>query len=325
MIICRTPLRVSFVGGGSDLPSYYNKNHGSVLSMAINKYVYVSVNKSFSNKVRVAYSKVEECSEFAQVSHPLVRNSAKLLGVLSGYELTSTADIPGAGTGLGSSSSFTVGLLNALNTYRGQVLTKEELANLACQVEIDMCGEPIGKQDQYAAAMGGLNTFKFFSDQSVETQKLEMDPFYERLLLSSMLVFYTGTTRSAASVLKEQNTDTLAGKKDKILSKMVELVQTFSDALRDGDIDSCGKILDLNWDLKKRLSSNITNSNVNEIYNEGMAAGALGGKLLGAGAGGFMLFIAPQSRHIDIKRRLKKLTQQFWSIDKTGTSIIYQS
>ena len=325
MIISRTPLRVSFVGGGSDLPSYYSKNHGRVLSMAINKYVYVSVNKSVSENVRVAYSKVEECREFAQVAHPLVRNSAELLGVTGGYEITSTADIPGTGTGLGSSSSFTVGLLNALNTYRGQVLTKEKLANLACHVEINMCDEPIGKQDQYAAAMGGMNTFEFFSDQSVKTQKLEIDQLYEHLFLSSILVFYTGTTRSAASILREQNADTLAGKKDKILSQMAELVEPFGVALRDGDFSSCGQLLDLNWQLKRQLSSNISNSNIDEIYNEGLAAGALGGKLLGAGAGGFILFIAPQSKHTEIARRLNKLTQQFWSIDKTGSSIIYKS
>lgn len=325
MIISRTPLRVSFVGGGSDLPSYYLEHGGRVISMAINKYVYVGVNKSFSDSVRVAYSKVEECQNFENVQHPLVRNCAKLLELETGLEITSTADIPARGTGLGSSSSFTVGLLNALSAYRGKLVPKEDLAESACKVEITMCGEPIGKQDQFAAALGNVNIFNFNTDNSVDNQRVEVSPFNENLFLGSMLVFYTGVTRSASSVLADQNANTASGAKLRDLKRMVELVEPFSNAMSEGDIKQCGEILDLNWNLKKNLSKFVSNPFIDEIYEEAMSAGALGGKLLGAGAGGFMLFLAPQSEHHAIAQRLYKLKQQFWGLDRAGTSIIYQS
>ncbi len=325
MIISRTPLRVSFVGGGSDLPSYYLENGGSVISMAINKYVFVSVNKSFSQSVRVAYSKVEECQNFEKVQHPLVRNCAKLLELETGLEITSTADIPAKGTGLGSSSSFTVGLLNALSAYKGQLVPKEELAEIACEVEITMCGEPIGKQDQFAAALGNVNILNFNTDNSVNAERVDLSPFIEHLFLGSMLIFYTGVTRSSSSVLAEQKANTSSGKKSKDLKRMVELVEPFKNALLEGDIKQCGEILDLNWNLKKNLSKFVSNPFIDEIYQEAMSAGALGGKLLGAGAGGFMLFLAPQSEHYAIAQRLCKLKQQFWGLDRTGTSIIHQS
>jgi D-glycero-alpha-D-manno-heptose-7-phosphate kinase len=325
MIISRTPLRVSFIGGGSDLPAYYRNYGGRVVSMAVNKYVYVSVNKSFSNNVRVAYSTVEEHDTFCKVNHPLVRNSARLLGFQTGLEITSTADIPAKGTGLGSSSAYTVGLLNALSNYRGIGRSKSELAEFACQVEIEMCQEPIGKQDQYAASFGGLNIFSFEAGGSVKQDALDIDPFNMNEFLKSVLVFYTGITRSAASVLGDQVGNTQSGSKDHILREMVELVSPFAEALISGDIDQCGQILDANWKLKKELSNKISNDIIDEIYDEAIAAGAVGGKLLGAGAGGFMMFIAPPSKHRSIANRLKKLKQQFWDIDRTGTSIIHQS
>ena len=324
MIVSRTPLRISFVGGGSDLPSYYRNNIGSVISMAIDRYVYVSVNKSFSDSVRVAYSRVEECAKFTDVQHPLVRNAAKLLGLKSSLEITSTADIPSQGSGLGSSSSYTVGLLNALSTNQGVIRRKEELAELACTIELEMCGEPIGKQDQFAAALGGLNVFKFLSDNSVEQIEVNLPTFKETQFLNSMLIFYTGKTRRASNVLKEQNLNTLSGKIDTNLSEMVKLVDSFSRALENGDTQACGEILGYNWELKKSLSQKITNQYIDEIYDEAMVAGAWGGKLLGAGAGGFLLFLAPPSKHLAIVERLHKLKQQFWKIDHSGSAIIYQ-
>ncbi len=325
MIISRTPLRISFVGGGSDLAGYYRNHGGRVISMAINKYVYVSVNKSFSNTVRVAYSTVEEHENFELVNHPLVRNSAALIGLKTGLEITSTADIPAKGTGLGSSSSYTVGLINALSNYSGTARTKAELAEFACKVEIEMCQEPIGKQDQYAASFGGLNIFDFQTNGAVKRTQLKIDPFNLNLFLNSILIFYTGITRSAASVLLEQSADTQRGSKDTALHEMVELVVPFAEALASGDINECGRILDANWQLKKGLSNKISNHIIDELYEVATSAGAVGGKLLGAGAGGFMLFLAPQHKHREIVRQLKGLQQQFWSIDYAGSTIIHQS
>lgn len=325
MIITRTPLRISFVGGGSDLPSYYKNGVGSVISMAINKYIYVSVNKSFSNSVRVAYSIVEECANFQEVRHPLVRNSAKRLNIFDGLEVTSTADIPAKGTGLGSSSAFTVGLLNALNTYKAAVHSKTELAKLACEVEIDMCHEPIGKQDQYAAAFGGINVFSFYKNGNVTRKTIEPNPFNLKQFLDSILIYYTGLTRRAESVLDDQNTKTLNGDNDAILSQMVDLVEPFTASLVSGDVRQCGEILDANWQLKKGLSNKISNDLIDEIYLEAISAGACGGKLLGAGAGGFLLFLAPPEKHRSISERLGKLQQHFWNIDTLGTTVIHHS
>lgn len=325
MIITRTPLRVSFVGGGSDLPSYYMNHGGSVISMAINKYVYVSVNKSFSDSVRVAYSVVEECNSFEEVNHPLVRNCARLLCLTDGLEITSTADIPAKGTGLGSSSSYTVGLLHALSTYQGSGSSKAELAELACKTEIELCGEPIGKQDQYAASFGGINIFNFQQDGKVDREVVDVAPFDLNEFMNSMLIFYTGITRSASNILRDQTASTLSGSKDSILGEMVALVRPFSASLSSGDVYQCGKILDANWQLKKSLSKKITSDFINEVYDEAIAAGAIGGKLLGAGAGGFMMFLAPPSKHRSIAMRLGKLKQQYWGVDLLGTSVIHQS
>lgn len=325
MIISRTPLRVSFVGGGSDIPAYYQNCGGRVISMAIDRYVYVSVNKSFSNQVRVAYSTVEEHDTFEHVAHPLVRNSTALLGIETGLEITSTADIPAKGTGLGSSSAYTVGLLNALSHYCGAGRSKSELAEFACRVEIDMCQEPIGKQDQYAASYGGLNSFKFNTDGSVTQETVSINPFSLNEFLSSLLVFYTGITRRASSVLSSQVEQTKRGNNNVILKEMVDLIPAFLDGLASGDFNTCGQILDTNWRLKKTLSNGISNHIIDEIYQEALLAGALGGKLLGAGAGGFMIFIAPRSKHKSIVDRLCNLNQQFWTLDHVGTSILHQS
>ena len=325
MIITRTPLRVSFVGGGSDLPSYYKSHGGCVISMAINKYVYVSLNKSFSNSVRVAYSVVEERNSFDEVNHPLVRNCTRLLNVVDGLEITSTADIPAKGTGLGSSSSYTVGLLHALSNYQGSGFSKAELAELACKIEIEMCDEPIGKQDQYAASFGGINIFEFQRDGTVDRQAIEITPFDQNAFLNSMMIFYTGLTRSASSILSDQTANTLSGSKDTTLREMVGLVRPFAASLSGGDVYQCGKILDENWKLKKSLSNKISNDFIDEVYDEAIAAGAFGGKLLGAGAGGFMMFLAPQSKHRSIAMRLSKLKQQYWGLDIFGTSIIHHS
>lgn len=323
MIITRTPFRLSFVGGGSDLPSYYKNSMGSVISVAINRYMYVSVNRSFSKSIRLAYSKVEICQEFSELRHPLVRESANLMGFNDHVEITSTADIPSVGSGLGSSSAFTVGLLNALAHYRGHPRSKKELADLACQVELEYCNQPIGKQDQFATSFGGCNMFNFNTDGSVERIKVEIPNSAESRFLNSLLVFYTGVPRSAASVLSSQDETTKLGINNSALTEMVKLVPDFRDHLCKGNIKECGQILHNNWMLKKTLASNISNDTIDEIYQEGLNAGAFGGKLLGAGNGGFIIFMAPPEQHEYIKSRLHKLESHKWALDKCGSKVIY--
>jgi len=323
MIITRTPFRLSFVGGGSDLPSYYMNEMGSVISIAINRFMYVSVNTSFSKSIRLAYNRVEQCKKLLDVKHPLVRESANLIRFDDYVEITSTADIPSEGSGLGSSSSFTVGLLNALTNYQKKPRSKYELAELACKVEIEYCNQPIGKQDQFAASFGGCNLFKFHSDGSVEPVKVDIPPFAETRFLNSLLVFYTGTPRNASSVLDSQDKATKLGLNTSVLKEMVGLVPEFREHFCKGNVEEYGQILHTNWMLKKTLSNNISNNVIDEIYQEGIRGGALGGKLLGAGNGGFIIFIAPPESHNSIKKRLSKLKQETWSIDKLGTTVIY--
>jgi D-glycero-alpha-D-manno-heptose-7-phosphate kinase len=301
MIISRAPLRMSFVGGGSDLPSFYRKYGGAVLSTAIDKYVYVSVNRKFDDGIRLAYSKVEEVDRLDQIEHRLLRKTFELLGIDGGVEVTTTADIPSRGTGLGSSSTFTVGLIQAMEAYLGRHASAPDLAERSCHIEIDLCGEPIGKQDQYAAAFGGLNVIEFRQDDSVNVVPIIMSADQRALLQDRILVFYTGITRRASGILAEQNRE-VASDTDKqaAMRRMVDLVSIARDALCRGDLDSFGAILDENWALKKTMAGGITTSAIDDFYSAGISAGAIGGKLLGAGAGGFMMFYAPVERHEEI-------------------------
>lgn len=324
MIITRTPLRISFVGGGSDLPSFYRAHSGAVVSAAINKYVYINLHKSFSDGVRVAYSRVEEVKKFSEIEHAIVRNSAELLDIHKGLEITSIADIPSSGSGLGSSSSFAVGLLNAFNIQKGNSLSKIELARQACIVEIDKCGEPIGKQDQFAAACGGINIFRFQKNDDVVQNTLDVSDELEHLLFSNLLIFYTGQTRSASKILKIQDQNNVYQKNINTLKRMMSLVDPFADALLAKDINVCGDILHENWLLKKTLSKGVSNPVIDEIYDRALGAGALGGKLLGAGGSGFMAFIVPLERQQSVSDELSKLRRVFWGLDRAGSTIIHR-
>ena len=305
MIISRTPLRVSFVGGGSDLPSFYRRHGGAVLSTAIDKYIYVSVNRKFDGGIRVAYSKTEEVDRLEAVEHPLVRATMEVLDIRGGVEITSTADIPSRGTGLGSSSAFTVGLIQVLSAYLGRYVSADDLGRLSCEIEIERCGEPIGKQDQYAAAYGGLNLIEFNPDDSVNVMPLILPRTLRETLEQRTLVFYTGISRSASNILAEQSA-TVANDatKQAVLKRMVALTYQLRDELQQGRLDSMGDILDENWSLKKSLAAGITSNVIDDWYAVAKAAGALGGKLLGAGAGGFLMFYAPVERHEEIARAL---------------------
>jgi D-glycero-alpha-D-manno-heptose-7-phosphate kinase len=315
---------MSFVGGGSDLPAYYRKFGGAVLSTSIDKYVYVTVNKKFDNGIRVAYSKNEEVESVEDVEHNLVRNTLNLLNIKGGIEITSVADIPSKGSGLGSSSSFTVGLLNVLHAYNNKFISKKLLAELSCKVEIDICAEPIGKQDQFAAAFGGLNLYKFNEDDSVEVMPIITNKKTIDLIEKNIIVFYTGITRSASSILAEQSKLMDSDKnKQNILKEMVNLTFDLYNDLQKDNISNFGKILHESWNLKKSITTQISNNFIDDIYNLGILAGAEGGKLLGAGNGGFIMFYAPSDKHEDIRKRLSSYKEVRISFEKEGSKIIY--
>lgn len=324
MIISQTPLRVSLLGGGSDLPSYYRRNGGAVLSAAIDQSVYVTVSRKFDDAVRVSYSRTEEVANAAQIEHPLVRESLALLGIEGGIEITSVADIPARGTGLGSSSSFTVGLLNALHAYSGRYATAARLAEESCQVEIERCNEPIGKQDQYAAAFGGFNFIRFHPDDSVDVKKVLCAPSLIADLQSRLLFFYTGLTRSASSLLRQQSADVATpGPKSDAIGELVRLAEAAFADLCAGNVSSLGAMLHAAWQAKKQLVSGVTCDVIDEAYQAAIDAGAEGGKLLGAGGGGFLLFLASPARHESIRNALRPLRETPFRFAPHGSRIIF--
>ena len=324
MIISRTPLRMSFAGGGSDLPAYYREFGGAVVSTAIDQYVYVNVNKKFDDGIRVGYSKNEEVSFVKEIAHPLVRSALEYLQIPGGVEITTIADIPSSGTGLGSSSSFTVGLLHALHEYRSKKVDAKILAQEACHIEIDLCKEPIGKQDQYAAAFGGFNLIEFHPNETVTVTPIECRAQTLQALQENLLVFYTGKTRSASNLLKEQSAEMARSEqKQKTMHQMVQLARDLSHELAADRLDAMGEILHAGWMLKKSLVPGISESEIDRWYDAGIAAGAQGGKILGAGAGGFLLFYAPKERHLAIAAALSGLKRVPMTFDHLGSQIIF--
>ena len=323
MIISKTPLRMSFAGGGSDIPSYYRQEGGAVLSTSIDKYMYVTVNKKFDGDIRLSYSITEDVDKVDQLKHPIVRNTLNLLNISGGIEIASMADIPSKGSGLGSSSSYTVALLHALYAYQGNYIAKSELGRLASYIEIDLCGEPIGKQDQYAASFGGLNLIKFHTDDSVSVEPIICKPEVVNKVEESIIVFYTGRTRSASKVLEEQSNNMNNAGKRALMKEMVQSAYDMKEILEIGDIDSFGPLLDKNWRLKTQMATGITNPQIDLWYQSGMKAGAKGGKILGAGDGGFLMFFAPIEKHNSIIGAMKGLKEVPVSFDKNGSQIIF--
>ena len=321
MIITKTPFRVSFCGGGSDMANFYEKYGGCVLSTSINKYCYISIHPYFNeNQTVLKYSENELVDSPNQIKHRIFRQVLTDMGI-HGVEISSTADIPG-GTGLGSSSTFTVGLLNTLNCYKGKFVSKDKLAKLACEVEIEKLGNPIGKQDQYGAALGGLNFIKFNQDGSVSHEPILMAGKTYKELQKNLLMFYTGTTRSANTILAEQTKNITSEDKARNLLKMCGLAKDMKVALENNDISSFGKILDEGWQLKKELASGIANPAIDEAYEIAMKNGALGGKLLGAGGGGFLLFYCEEEKQDQLKKAIG-LRELDFSFERDGTSVIY--
>jgi D-glycero-alpha-D-manno-heptose-7-phosphate kinase len=323
MIVSKTPLRMSFVGGGSDLPAYYQEEPGAVLSTSIDKYMYICVNRKFDGRIRVSYTRTEDVDNPSQVEHPLVREALALTGIAGGIEIASMADIPSRGSGLGSSSTYTVGLLNALHAYKNQFVSKQALAQMACDIEIRRCGEPIGKQDQYAAAYGGLNLIRFHPDESVSVDPVICAPAVTQELEDSILVFFTGRTRSASAVLAQQGRAMAQPDRRRLMRRMVELAFELKVELESGHLDGVGAILHENWLLKSQLTSGISDPQIDEWYARGIAHGASGGKLLGAGNGGFMMFLAPPERHAGIAAALSELQPVRFRFDRAGAQIVF--
>lgn len=323
MIITRTPFRISFVGGGSDMETFYTRHPGAVLSTSINKYMYISSHRFFfPEQLRVKYSETETVNHIDELRHPLLRECMRKAGVSSGIEISSIADIP-AGTGMGSSSSFTVGLLHCLYANRRIYTTHEQLAREACEIEINILGEPIGKQDQYAAAFGGLNILHFHPNGDVRIEPLYVKNEIYRKLQENLLMFYVGNQRKASDILAEQKRNASHDEKFNVLKSMVMLVSDLRNCLYTGHLDDFGRILHENWILKQRLASQISNPEIDEIYRTGLRAGAKGGKLLGAGGGGFMLFYCEKESQQKLLDELKPLVKFDFTFEREGSKLIY--
>jgi D-glycero-alpha-D-manno-heptose-7-phosphate kinase len=324
MIISRTPFRISFAGGGTDLKAFYGREFGSVLSTAIDKYMYIIVKNRFDSSIRISYSITEIVESVEDVQHPIVRECLKLTGVHSSIEITSIADIP-SGTGLGSSSSFTVGLLHALYAFQGIYVSAERLAKEACKVEIEILGEPIGKQDQYIAAFGGCQHISFHPDEEVNVEPIIFTNDSKNRLESKLLLFYLGVTRSASNILREQTANIKEdNSKFEILRQMRDQSLELKDILqRKENYDDVGRLLNDGWIMKSKLSNGISNDHIEHSYNSALKNGAIGGKVLGAGGGGFLLLYANDTEHKRIRNALNELREVPFSIGKSGSKIIF--
>ena len=323
MLVVQTPLRMSFVGGGTDLPSFYSKFGGAVISTTINKFVYITLGRSFEQKARVVYSKLEEQDSLLQIEHKLVRSIARKVSFDEFVEIHSIGDVPAQGTGLGSSSAFTVGLIHAMYAAKGQKVSSELLAELACDVEINMNGAPIGKQDQYSASFGGLNTIRFERNGEVKVQKVPISDDQISRLFSHILVFFTGKTRSANAILGDQDKLNETAQNQKALNDMLSLVSQFESALVKDQYDELGAILDENWRLKRSLVSTISYPELDKAYQFALKNGAYGGKLLGAGGGGFLMFLAPPEKHPSLIEKFSAYKLQDWNYFPHGSRVVF--
>lgn len=321
MIISQTPLRISLCGGGTDFKEYYKLNEGFVVSTAIDKYVFVIIKERFDDLIYVNYTKKEIVKSVDDIQHELVREVLKKSKLDRGIEITMLADVPSEGSGLGSSSSLTVGLLNAAYHYQGTQITYEQLAQEACDIEINVLKKPIGKQDQYIAAFGGLKSIKFNKDERVDTEPIELPANLKRKLGANLLLFYTNITRSSSTVLTEQ--------KKLIRNKMIyhdsikKLAYEAKESLSNGNVDDIGRLLSENWDLKKNLSSNISNPEIDKMYSTAVNAGALGGKIAGAGGGGFLLVYCKREDHDKLREAMKDYREMPFMLEPHGSKIIF--
>ncbi len=322
MIISRTPLRVSLMGGGSDLPAFYRRQPGAVVSTTIDKYVYITVNRAFDDSVRAAYSRTEIVGSADEVAHPLIREAMRLTGVTRGVEITSIADVPSRGSGLGSSSAYLVGLLNALWAHQGVFASARRLAEAACHIELEVLGEPAGRQDQTIAAYGGLQHIRFNPDESVYVDPVICSRQTKEALQARLLLFFTGLTRSASPLLAAQaaRTPQQLGP----LQRMVDLAGEVKELLqRGGPLDALGPLLDQAWALKRDLAPGVAPAEADRMYALAREAGAGGGKLAGAGGGGFLLLLVAPERQAAVRRALAGYRELPLRLEPQGSKIIY--
>jgi D-glycero-alpha-D-manno-heptose-7-phosphate kinase len=322
MIVSKTPLRVSFAGGGSDLPDFYERHGGAVVSTAIDKWIRVIVSRRFEGDIRVAYSRTETVERADQVEHELVREALRVTGLPRGLDIVTLADVPSRGTGLGSSSAVLVGLLSALYAFQGIQRSAAALAQQACEIEIEVLGKPIGCQDQYAVAFGGFNLIEFLPDGAgVRVRPIIAPPQTLERLHGRLMLFYTGRQRAAADVLALQRDAVRDGSALEALGAMRDLAYELRDCLAEGDIDAFGSILHRNWELKRTLADGISDAELDGLYDRALAAGASGGKLLGAGRGGFLLFLAAPERHAAVRAALGELRETPFQFAASGSHI----
>jgi D-glycero-alpha-D-manno-heptose-7-phosphate kinase len=320
MIITQTPLRIGLLGGGTDLPSYYREHGGRVLNCAIDKYIYVVVKQRFDDEIYVNYSKKEIVSRVEDLEHELVREAMLMTGVRSGVEITTLADIPSSGTGLGSSSAVTVGLLQALFTYTGRQVSGEELAERACAIEIERCGKPIGKQDQYIAALGGIRDLRFGPGDEVTSEELGIPTAQRLALQQQIMLFYTNVTRRADSILAEQNANVSSTLPE--LDLLRDLAGFAVERLRSGDIDAIGPALRESWEAKRKLASGVSNDQIDGAVSRALDAGAAGVKLTGAGGGGFLVVICPMERQPAVRESLADMRELPIRLDRLGSRVV---
>lgn len=321
MIITQTPLRVGLVGGGTDIPSYYREHGGRVLNAAIDKYVYVIVKQRFDDDVYLNYSQKEIVSRVEDVRHDLVREAMHMAGIRKGVEITTLADIPSAGSGLGSSSAVTVGLLHALFAYQGRQVSAGELAERACTIELERCGKPIGKQDQYAAAFGGICDMRFGPGDRVDVDQIRLEPRRHRLLQGELMLFYTGITRSADTILKEQSATIHEHLRQ--LHLLRDLAGEAAHDLRAGDTRAVGVALAKSWDAKRMLATGVSSPRLDGAVDSALVAGATGAKVTGAGGGGFVLVLCPVECQAAVRDALHDMAELPIKIDPYGSRVIF--
>jgi len=323
MIVVKTPLRLSFVGGGSDMPDFCEHKEGKVISSAIDKFVFAIVKERFDDMIYINYSKKECVERVDEIQHDLVREAMLLTGVRKGVEITTLADIPSTGSGLGSSSAITVALLHAFYTYTNTLVTAERLASEACKIEIDILGKPIGRQDQYAAAYGGLNLFAFYAGGATRRHPVPLDHGALRRFSSCMLLYYTGMARSSDTLLRRQKENLSDAQRFGNMEQMTALVGPFQEALLRQDFAGCGRILDTGWKLKQKMAAGITNPEIEAMYARAKEAGALGGKIAGAGGGGFLMLLVPREKQNAVFEAMEAYRELPFMFEMSGSKVIF--
>lgn len=321
MIIVQTPLRVSLFGGGTDFPSFYCSEGGAVLSSAIDKYIFITIKQRFDCMLRIGYTRTEMVDHVDQIQHELIREALRKTGIREGVEVTTMGDIPSAGSGLGSSSTVTVGALHAMYAYLGQIVTAEQLAREACDIEIETLHKPIGIQDQYIVAYGGLRFMEFHLDGSVTSEKIELDMAQKRRLNENLLLFYTGYTRRSSEILGEQKNN--IQDRLQVLRQLKGMAYAAHEELKSGNLDALGYLLHESWQLKKTLASGISNSYIDDLYEAAHQAGALGGKITGAGGGGFLMLYCQHEKQEAVREALKDLQELPFALEQDGSKVIF--